>query len=195
MRILFAILSLLVALGHATAATPSVSLGTLICCWLMSGPKGTAHADRPRSPRDLSRIHAAGIRRAKKIPCGTRVFLNIFRLGLLSPNGGGTLLQCSRILACKYLAFSFLRLWIHQILRLNCMDTAKAGHLAGQIPAGHRSWCASRTSAAAKTWQPPPNGQRTLPEALRGAFRARQGPKRRPARTSEPSWTIPEGGA
>lgn len=46
----------------------------------------------------------------------------------------------------------------------------KIGHLDGLPASEDRSWSYSRKLAAVKTWQPRPNGQRTLPTGLCGDF-------------------------
>jgi hypothetical protein len=63
MRILFTILGLVLALGQATAAAPTVSLVTLNCYWLMSGAEGNGQADKPQSRQEyeLKAGHLVGL--------------------------------------------------------------------------------------------------------------------------------------
>lgn len=78
MRILFTILGFLLALGQATAATPTVSLVTLNCYWLMSGAEGNGQADKPRSRQEyeLKAGHLIGL-----LPAEAPLFVGFQEIG------------------------------------------------------------------------------------------------------------------
>jgi hypothetical protein len=94
MRILFTILGLLLALGQATPATPTVSLVTLNCYWLMSGAEGSGQADKSQSREEyeLKAGHLVGL-----LPAEAPLFVGFQEIG-----GGEDLAALAKSATARY---------------------------------------------------------------------------------------------